>query len=111
MQLKSFFRWMPSAIILWAFAVFFILAASNCIVDAIRAAHGYADPYYTPTLGLIRESQQIVQWLLRGAIADTLVSALCILGWYLMRRRGSTTIVHDCPHSVRPGRQKAWERQ
>jgi uncharacterized membrane protein YfcA len=92
MQLKSFFRWIPSAIILWAFAVFFILAAGNCLVDAIRAAHGHADPYYTSTLALIRESQQMVQWLLRGAIADTLVSALCILGWYLMRRRRSTTI-------------------
>ena len=92
MQLKSFFRWLPSAIILWAFAGVFLLAAGICLFQAIRAVHGYADPYHTPTLALIRDSKPRAQWLLRGAIADTLVSGLCILGWYLMRRRRSTTI-------------------
>ena len=41
---------------------------------------------------MIGDSQHTVRWFLRGAIADALVAAFCILGWYLMRRRISATL-------------------
>jgi hypothetical protein len=30
-----------------------------------------------------------MRWFVRGAVGDIAVAALCILGWYLMRRRVS----------------------
>lgn len=93
MKAHSFFRWLPTAIVLWVFAVIFALAAGVNLSDARQAAHGYVDSFYAPTLVLIGDSQHAARWFLRGAIANASVAALCILGWYLMRRRLSATLV------------------
>jgi hypothetical protein len=93
MKNRSFFRWMPTAIMLWLFGVIFVVAAVVSLLDARQAAHGYTDSFYAPTLSLIGDSQHAARWFLRGALADASVAALCILGWYLMRRRLSGTLV------------------
>ena len=83
MNTRSFFRWMPTAIILWVFGVLFAFAASWC---ALQAAHG------SMQVAMIGDVQQTTRWFWRGAIADASAAALCILGWYLMRRRLSATL-------------------
>jgi hypothetical protein len=92
METRSFFRWMPTAIVLWVFGAIFAIAAVVGLLDAQKAVHGYTDSFYAPTLALIGDSQHAARWFLRGAFADALVAALCILGWYLMRRRLSATL-------------------
>jgi len=92
METRSFFRWMPAAIILGLFCAVFSVAAVICLMDARQAAHGYPDAFYAPTLSLIGNSQHSARWFLRGAFADASVAALCLLGWYLMRRRLSTSL-------------------
>ena len=83
METRSFFRWMPTAIILWLFGVIFAFAAGVC---ALQAAHG------STQVAMIGDAQHTARWFLRGAIADTLVAACCILGWHLMRRRLPATL-------------------
>jgi hypothetical protein len=73
---------MPTAIILWVFAVAFTLATGVCLLDARLVTHGYTDG----------DIQHTARWFLRGAFADASVVALCILGWYLMQRRLSATL-------------------
>ena len=92
METRSFFRWMPTTIVLWLFGVIFAVAAIVCLLDARQAAQGYTDSFYAPTLALIGDSQHAARWFLRGAFADASVAALCIAGWYLMRRRLSATL-------------------
>jgi hypothetical protein len=92
MKQDSFFRWMPAAIILWVFAVIFALAAGWSVSLARQAARGHTDSYFASTLALIGDSQHTTRWFMRGAMADASVAALCILGWYLMRRRLSVTL-------------------
>ena len=92
MKTQSFFRWLPTAIVLWVFAAIFAFAAIVNLLDARQAAHGHTDLFYAPTLTLIGDSQHAVHWFLRGAIANSSVAALCILGWYLMRRHLSATL-------------------
>jgi hypothetical protein len=92
METRSFFRWMPTAIVLWVFGVIFAAAAVVSSLDARQAAQGHIDSSYTPTLALIGDTQHAVRWFLRGAFANASVAALCILGWYLMRRRLSVTL-------------------
>jgi hypothetical protein len=77
---------MPTAIILWVFGVIFALAAGACLLHARQAAH---DPIQVAMIG---DSQRLVWWFLRGAVVDTLIATLCILGWYLMRRRLSAIL-------------------
>jgi hypothetical protein len=83
----SFFRWLPTAIILWVFAVIFAAAAIVSLLDARQAAHGHTDPFYAPILAFLGDTQHAARWFLGGAIANGLAAALCILGWDLMRRR------------------------
>jgi hypothetical protein len=83
---------MPTAIILWVFAVVFILGAGQSVFWATQAAQGHIDPYFVPTLALIGDSQHAAWWFWRGAIADVCVAALCIFGWYLMQRRLPSTL-------------------
>ena len=78
METRSFFRWMPTAIILWVFGVLFTLAAAVC---AVQAAHN------STQFATIGDVQHTTRWFWRGAIADASVAACCILGWHLMRRR------------------------
>ena len=92
MKIQSFFRWMPTAIILWIFGVIFAVAAIVCLLDAKQSANGYTDSHYAPTLSLTGDTQHVTRWFLRGAIADTSVAACCIFGWYLMRRRLPATL-------------------
>jgi phosphate/sulfate permease len=87
METQSFFRWMPTAIILWVFAVFFAFAAGEC---ALQAAHG------SMQVAMIGDVQHTTRWFVRGAIADAVVAICCILGWYLMWRRLSATLALGC---------------
>jgi hypothetical protein len=41
---------------------------------------------------MIGDAQRTARWFMRGAIADALVAACCILGWHLMRRQLPTTL-------------------
>jgi hypothetical protein len=66
--------------------VIFTFAAVACLFYARQAAHGSIQ------VAMIGDSEHTTRWFLRGAIANTLVAAFCILGWYLMRRRLSTTL-------------------
>ena len=77
---------MPTTIVLWVFGVIFIFGAVACLLYARQAAHGSIQ------VAMIGDSQQTARWFIRGAIADAFVAALCILGWYLMRRRLSATL-------------------
>src|SRR5271154_5829376 len=61
-ETRSFFRWMPTAIVLWAFGVIFAVAAVVCLLDAKQAANGYTDSFYAPTLALIGDSQHAARW-------------------------------------------------
>src|ERR1035438_1742927 len=92
MNPRSFFRWMPTAITLWVFSMLFAAGAVVNLLDARQAAHGYIDLAYAPTLALIGRTQHATRWFLRGAIANASVAALCVLGWYLMRRGLSATL-------------------
>ena len=87
MKTRSFFRWMPTTIVLWLFGVIFTIAAVVCLLDARQAAHGYTDSSNAPTLTLLGDAQHTARWFLHGAIADAVVAVCCIFGWYLMRRR------------------------
>ena len=86
METRSFFCWMPTAIVLWVFGAIFAVAAVLCLLDARLAAQGSIQ------VSMIGDTQHTVRWFIRGAIADGLVATLCILGWYLMRRRLSATL-------------------
>jgi high-affinity Fe2+/Pb2+ permease len=77
---------MPTAIVLWVFGVIFAVGAVLCLLYARQAAHGSIQ------VALIGDLQHTVRWFIRGAIANALVAILCILGWYLMRRRLSATL-------------------
>jgi hypothetical protein len=83
MKTRTFFRWMPTAIILWVFGVVFTLAAVMC---AFQGAHG------STQVAIIGDAQHTARWFLRGVIADALVAACCIFGWHLMRRRLPATL-------------------
>jgi Na+/H+-dicarboxylate symporter len=86
MKNRSFFRWMPTAIVLWIFGVVFTFAAGACLLYARQAARDSIQ------IAMIGDSQHTVRWFLRGAVADALVAVFCILGWYLMRKRLSATL-------------------
>jgi hypothetical protein len=77
---------MPTAIVLWVFGVIFTFATVVCLLYARQAAQGSLQ------VAMIGDSQHTARWFLRGAITDALVATLCILGWYLMRRRLSATL-------------------
>jgi hypothetical protein len=83
MNTRSFFRWMPTVIILWAFGVLFALAATVCAVQASHNSMQFA---------MIGDVQHTTRWFWRGAIADASVAVCCILGWHLMRRRLPATL-------------------
>jgi hypothetical protein len=78
METRSFFRWMPTAIILWTFGVMFAFAAAVCVFQVVQISQRAA---------MIGDAQRTVHWLLRGGITNSLIAACCILGWYLMSRR------------------------
>ena len=83
MNTRSFFRWVPTAIVLWVFGVIFALGAVLDMWLATQAARGSIRE------AMVGDSRHVARWLLRGAIENTLIAILCIFGWYLMRRRVS----------------------
>jgi hypothetical protein len=85
MEKPSFFRWVPTTIILWVFGVTHAICAALCLLLARRAAHGEIGFYAAHML----RSQNAVGWYLRGAIADAVVATFCLFGWYLMSFRRS----------------------
>jgi hypothetical protein len=93
MEKPSFFRWMPTAIILWVFGVGHAIGAVLCLLFAREAAQDEIKSHDAPTLSLLG-SQNVTEWFLRGAIADAVVAAFCLFGWYLMslRRPGTTAM-------------------
>lgn len=86
MEARSFFRWMPTAIVLWVFGSLFTFGAVACLLYARQYEHN------SMQVAMIGDSPHTVRWFIRGAITDGLVAALCILGWYLMWRRHSATL-------------------
>lgn len=86
MEKQSFFRWMPTAVLLWVFGVVFTAAAVMCLLYARQASQ------HQLQISMVGDTQHTVRWFLRGAIADILVAICCIGGWYLMRRRHPTTL-------------------
>jgi len=86
MENRSFFRWMPTAILLWVFGVIFTFATVACLLYARQASHDSIQ------FAMIGDSQHTARWFLRGAIANALVAVFCILGWYLMRWRLSAIL-------------------
>jgi hypothetical protein len=92
MKTRSFFCWLPTAIVLWTFAVLFAAAAGLNLMEARQAAYGYTDSFYAPTLARIGDSQYAARWFLRGALANAAIATLCFLGWHLMRRRLPATL-------------------
>jgi len=84
---------MPTAIILWVFGVGHAIGAAACLLYARQAAHGEIKLHDAHTLGSFGP-ENLAEWFLRGAIADAVVAAFCLFGWYLMslRRPGTTAM-------------------
>ena len=87
LKTRSFFRWIPTAIVLWTFAGLFTFGA---ILDWWMA--GQPARPSSMHIAMIGNSQHFKQWLLRGAIQNFTVAVLLILGWYLIRQRVSGMI-------------------
>jgi hypothetical protein len=81
MEASSFFRWKPTVIILWLFGVLFGLVAAANMWLVVIAARG---SIHGPSTG---DSQRLIRMILRGAIEDFAVAALCPASWYSMRRK------------------------
>jgi len=86
MEPRSFFRWMPTAIVLWVLVGLFTFGAGLSLWMARQAARGSTQN------AAIGDSRHLTRWFLRGAVWDIVVAALCIVGWYLMRQRVSGKI-------------------
>ena len=87
MKTRTFFRWMPTAIVLWIFAVVSALATVSCVWFATQATKGSIQ------LAMIGDSRHLTRWFLRGAIENAMIGVFCFMGWYLMRRRISGALV------------------
>ena len=87
MHARSFFRWTPAAVALWLFGVVFGVIGILNIWLARLAARGALPDFGTEDLSKEARIQ------LLGAAQNVGITALCILGWYLMRRRTPTTLL------------------
>ena len=83
MAAQTFFRWVPTTIILWLFGGLFTFAAVVC---AWQASAG------SISVSMVGDAQHTARWFLRGAMADALAAVGCILGWELMRRQRRETL-------------------
>jgi len=68
------------------FSVFGILAVKLAL---LFSRHGVTSNATTITAG---SSQMVIRGLWRGAFEDCAVGSMCILGWYLMRRRSPASM-------------------
>src|SRR5713226_5426532 len=87
MRARSFFRWTPVAIALWLFGVVFGVLGILNIWLATLARRGALPDFGT------EDPSKEGRILLRRAAQNVEIAALCILGWYLMRRRTPTTLL------------------
>jgi hypothetical protein len=81
MQSRSFFRWLPTAIMLWVFGVLFGLAAALNVFLASFAMSGRLHDAKYP------DPQKLARFYYIGAVQDGLMAVLCLAGWHFMRRR------------------------
>jgi hypothetical protein len=87
MHARSFFRWTAAAVALWLFGVVFGVIAILNIWLATLARRGALRDFVTE--GPSKEARvQLV-----SAAQNVEIAALCILGWYLMRRRTPTPLL------------------
>lgn len=90
MNTGSFFRWKPTSIVLWLFAILFILAALLNFWLAFKALHG-------PLPGSsIDDPQRASRLFLRGSAENIVIATLCIGAWLLMRRHSRVALVSGC---------------
>jgi hypothetical protein len=86
MRQHFLFRWTPAAIALWLSGLFFAVFGVLDIWLANLASRGTL-----PHSG-VGNTSKITHFMLRGAAENGAIAALCILGWYLMRRRARASL-------------------
>lgn len=87
MRPRSFFRWIPTAIVLWVFGALSALLAVISVWYAIQATQNSPDVARAASIIEGVDFRHLVQLFLHGVITNTLIAALCIFGWHLMRQR------------------------
>jgi len=87
MQAASFFRWKPTAVVLWLFGVGFALVAILNVWLSVLAARG---SIHDASIG---DSQRLVRVVLRGAVVNGIIAVLCLASWYSMRRRTQASLM------------------
>ncbi len=87
MHARSLFRWTPAAIALWLFGVVFGVIGILNIWLATLAARGALPDFGT------EDPSKKARVQLVSAAENVGITALCILGWYWMRRRTPTTLL------------------
>src|SRR6266852_3296317 len=87
MRARSFFRWTPAAGALWLFGVVFGVLGILNIWMATLAGRGALRDFGT------EDPSREARIQLLSAAQNVEIAALCILGWYLMRRRTPTTLL------------------
>jgi hypothetical protein len=85
--MKSIFRWMPTAVILWFFGVVLLLFGIMNLNFAVLSENG-ALPRYPWDAGLTRTFITRNYW--KGGIKDCLMGILCLMSWHFMRQRTRT---------------------
>lgn len=78
---SNFFRWMPTAIVLWTYGVISAVSAGLSGHLAILVARN------SIRIEHLGDSRRVEYILLRGVVEHASIAAFCVLGWYLMRRR------------------------
>ncbi len=77
----SFFKWIPTAIVLWVLGVLF---ASLAVISAWLVEQETRGAFWDVGFG---DSRRTVRILVRGCAENAVIAVLCITAWYLMRRR------------------------
>jgi hypothetical protein len=88
--MKSFFRWMPTTIILWFFGLIFLLFGVFEFKFAVLSENGELPRTYLDS-GLTRAKITRSHW--KGFVQDCSMGALCVSSWYFMRRRTRTWMI------------------
>lgn len=87
MSIRALFRWRPAALVLWLFALLFAAAAVLDVWLATRASRSSL-----PVVAF-QDPEHPVRALLLGSAENAVISACCMGGWYLMRRRIAITLL------------------
>ena len=81
------FRWTPTAISLWVFGVLFgVIGVLNIWLARLSSQRALPD-------SSAGDAGKMTHSLLLGAVENGATAALCILGWYFMRRRTPTSLL------------------